>query len=415
MAEMPRKAKELGAMAVSKLHEPGMYAVGGVDGLTLQVLPGRARSWLLRYTAGTKRREMGLGSYPTVSLAGARDTAREARAKIRAGIDPIAEKKALRSALSAAQDKEKTFKACAEEYIAAHEAEWKNAKHREQWGNSLACFVYPVIGSILVRDVELPHVMAILEPIWLTKTETATRLRGRIEKVLDWATARKHREGLNPARWRGHLKELLAAPAKITKVKHYAALPFSEMGGFMARLRKQEGMGARAVEFAILTAARSGEVRLSVWSEIDMEAAVWTVPAERMKAGKEHRVPLSADAVKLLKGLPRMAGTDLVFPAARGGSMSDMTMVAVLRRMGVNAVVHGMRSTFRDWASEATNYPHNAAEMALAHSIGNKVEAAYRRGDLFDKRKLMMADWAAYCAKAESGKVVPLKRSKVRA
>ncbi|MDE2135502.1 MAG: integrase arm-type DNA-binding domain-containing protein [Alphaproteobacteria bacterium] len=412
---MPRKAKELGALAVSRLTEPGAHAVGGVDGLTLQVTEAGARSWLLRYSAGVKRREMGLGSYPTLTVAGARDAARQAREQIRAGIDPIAEKKAARSALSAAQGKEKTFKACAEDYIAAHEAGWRNAKHREQWGHSLASFAYPKIGNMLVRDVELPHVMAILEPIWQTKTETATRLRGRIEQVLDYAAVCGHRDGLNPARWRGHLDKTLTAPAKIAKVKHYAALPFSEMGDFMKRLRKQEGTGARAVEFAILTAARSGEVRLSVWSEIDMEAAVWTVPAERMKAGKEHRVPLSADAVKLLRALPRMAGTALVFPASRGGPMSDMTMVAVLRRMGVNAVVHGFRSSFRDWASEQTNYPHNAAEMALAHSIGNKVEAAYRRGDLFEKRKLMMQDWAAFCAKTESGNVVSIKSKKVRA
>jgi integrase len=412
---MGRKAKELGALAVSRLAEPGMHFVGGVSGLAIQVLPTGARTWVLRATMGSKRRDMGLGGFPDVPLARAREAARDARALIRAGIDPIDQKRAARSALHAAQGKAMTFQACAETYIAAHGAGWRNPKHRQQWTNSLATYAFPKIGQLVVQDVELTHIMAILEPIWRTKTVSANRLRGRIEQVLDWAIARGHRDGLNPARWRGHLDKMLAAPGKVSKVKHHAALPISEVGEFMKQLRGLTGTGARALEFVILTAARSGEVRGATWKEIDLEGRVWTVPAERMKAGKEHRVALSAPAVKLLRSLPRMAGTDFVFPAARGGPLSDMTLTATMRRMGIDAVPHGFRSTFRDWAAEQTNYPRDVAEMALAHTIGDKVEAAYRRGDLFEKRKLMMADWASFCAKSELATVIPMTRKKVRA
>ena len=234
-------------------------------------------------------------------------------------------------------------------------------------------------------------------------------MRGRIESVLDWATARGLRDGENPARWRGHLDQLLLKPSKVTSVEHHPALPVGDVGAFMARLRDADGMGARALEFVILTAARSGEVRGATWAEIDLDAKVWTVPATRMKGGKEHRVPLSEAALALLQALPKMAGTELVFPAPRGGALSDMTLTAVLRRMQVPAVPHGFRSTFRDWAAERTNYPRDVAEMALAHAIGDKVEAAYRRGDLFQNRTLMMADWAAFLVRAETkGQVIEL-------
>jgi integrase len=402
---MARKANEMGALAVSRLTAPGMHYVGGVAGLALQVLPTGGRTWILRATIAGKRRDMGLGGYPDVTLAGAREAARIARDKIRNGVDPIAERKAAQIALRANPGKEMTFKAAALAYIAAHEAGWRNAKHAQQWKNSLQAHAYPVIGALSVRDVELSHITKILDPIWQTRTETATRLRGRIEQVLDWATVRGYREGLNPARWRGHLDKLLTAPSKVAKVKHHQALPWAEMGSFMKRLHEAEGMGARALEFTILTAARSGEVRGATWGEINLEAAEWNVPGERMKARKHHRVPLSAAAVALLKALPRAAGCDLVFPATRGGQLSDMTLTAVLRRMGVEAVPHGFRSTFRDWASECTNYPRDAAEMALAHTIGDKVEAAYRRGDLFEKRVLMMADWATFLAKAQTNSI----------
>lgn len=409
---MAKKAKELGPLAVSKLTEPGLYFVGGVAGLALQVLPTGGRTWVLRATMGGKRRDMGLGGFPDVPLTDARTAARKARELIRSGDDPIEEARAAISAKRAARAKDVTFKQATAGYIAAHEAGWRNAKHAQKWKNTLATYADPQIGDLMVRDIELTHVLAILEPIWAEKTETATRLRGRIEQVLDWATARGHRQGLNPARWRGHIDKLLARPSKVARVEHRAALPVADIGGFMAALRDVDGMGARALEFAILTAARSGEVRGAKWAEIDLKAGVWTVPGERMKAGREHRVPLSPLAVALLKALPRADGAELVFSAPRGGPLSDMTLTAVLRRMKVAAVPHGFRSTFRDWASERTNYPRDAAEMALAHTIGDKVEAAYRRGDLFEKRRRMMADWATFCGQSQaSAGVTPIGRA----
>lgn len=410
---MPVKAKELGPLAVSKLTTPGLYFVGGVAGLALQVLPTGGRTWVLRATMGGRRRDMGLGGFPDLPLADARTAARKARELIRAGLDPIEEARAAISAKRASAAKDVTFKEATTAYIAAHEASWRNAKHAQQWTNTLATYAEPTIGDLLVRDIELTHVLTILEPIWTAKTETATRLRGRIEQILDWATARGHRQGLNPARWRGHLDKLLAKPSKVARVEHRAALPVEGVGAFMTALRGVDGMGARALEFAVLTAARSGEVRGATWAEIDLKARVWTVPGSRMKAGREHRVPLSTQAVALLEALPRIEGVDLVFPAPRNGPLSDMTLTAVLRRMKVAAVPHGFRSTFRDWAAERTNYPRDAAEMALAHAIGDKVEAAYRRGDLFEKRRRMMADWATFCDQAHSGAgVIPIRGSR---
>ncbi len=408
---MPKLAKELGALAVGKLAEPGLHFVGGVAGLALQVTPSGARSWTLRAVIGGKRRDMGLGAYSAsgMTLARAREAATAARELIRQGVDPIQRQQEAQSALRAAMAEAKTFKECAESYIKAHGEAWKNSKHRQQWRNTLEQHAYPVFGALLVRDVKLSHVMQVIEPLWATTNETAVRLRGRIELVLDWAGARGLRDGANPARWRGHLDKLLPKPSKVNNREHHAALPVGDVGAFMARLRDADGMGARALEFVILTAARSGEVRGATWAEIDPDAKVWTVPATRMKAGKEHRVPLSDAALALLQALPKMAGTELVFPAPRGGALSDMTLTAVLRRMQVPAVPHGFRSTFRDWAAERTNYPRDVAEMALAHAIGDKVEAAYRRGDLFQKRTLMMADWAAFLARAETrGQVIEL-------
>lgn len=394
---MARKAAELGALAVQRLSQPGLHFVGGVAGLALQVKTTAARSWILRATVGGKRRDIGLGGFPDVTLAQAREKARAVREQVRQGVDPVAERRAAIGRLRAEQAAAMTFEKASKTYVEAHEASWRNPKHAQQWRSTLEQYAYPVMGAALLRDIELRHVMAVLSPIWQEKTETASRLRGRIERVLDWATVCGHREGPNPARWKGHLDKLLARPAKIATIEHHAALPVAEMGDFMARLRKAEGIGARALEFAILTAARSGEVRGATWSEIDLDDAVWTVPAERMKAGREHRVPLTPAAILLLKALPRMAGSDYVFVAARGGRLSDMTLTAVLRRMGVDAVPHGFRSTFRDWAAECTNHAREAAEMALAHTIENKVEAAYRRGDLFEKRRAMMEDWAGFC------------------
>lgn len=392
-----------------------MHFVGGVAGLALQVLPSGGRSWVLRAMIGAKRRDMGLGGYPDVTLADARNAAREARAKVRAGIDPIEEARAARSFLKASQAAALTFKQCALLYIDAHEPGWKNPKHAQQWRNTLEQYAYPVIGKLLVRDVAKEHVLAVLQPIWREKTETASRLRSRIELVLSYAMQAGYRpEELNPARWKGGLDKLLPKPGKVTKTEHHAALPIDAMGEFMVRLRESEGMGARALEFAILTACRSGEVRGAKWSEIDSDEAMWVIPGDRMKAGREHRVPLSKAAIKLLKTLPRLVDSDMVFWAPRGGQLSDMTLSAVLRRMEVPAVPHGFRSTFRDWAAERTTYANEMCELALAHVIGDKAEAAYRRGDMLERRRKMMNDWAAHCATVQpAGKVIPIRSRKV--
>lgn len=406
---MGRKAIEKGAIQVARLRTPGLHFVGGVDGLALQVLPTGGRTWVLRATVGDKRREMGLGGYPDVPLSQAREAARQARAKIREGVDPIEEAKANQSALKASQAAALTFEQCAVSYIKSQEAKWDNPKSPQQWQNSLATYAFPHMGDLLVRDVDLPQVLAALEPIWHTKTETASRLRGRIEAVLDYAKVRKYRTGDNPAAWRGHLDKILPAPNKVAQKQHYAAIHFSEVGEFMPKLRQVQGIGAKALEFAILTAARSGEVRGATWSEFDLAAGVWVIPGVRMKAAKEHRVPLSKAAQDVLKTLARFPGNDLVFVASRGGKISDATMSAVLKRMEVKAVPHGFRSTFRDWASECTNYPGDMAEMALAHTVGDKVEAAYRRGDLYMKRVKMMNDWAKFCfTQATKGTVLAI-------
>lgn len=400
---MPRIAKEFSPIEVSRLTDPGMHFVGVVPGLALKVSAGGSRSWILRATIGTKRRDIGLGPYPAVTLADARKAARAKRVQIESGVDPVADARERQNALRAAQAAELTFAQAAQKFIAAKSSEWDNHKHARQWTATLEVYAFPQIGRVAVRDVELPHVLAVLEPIWTEKTETASRLRGRIEQVLDWAAARGYRDGPNPARWRGHLDKLLARPTKVKRVQHHRALPFADMPSFMERLRTQTGIGARALEFLILTAARSGEVRGANWSEIDLEHGIWVVPAERMKARREHRVPLSEAAVSLLEAQPRLAGTNLVFPSARLRPLSDMTLSAIMKRMKVDAVPHGFRSTFRDWVGEQTNFPHEVAEMALAHTIPNKAEAAYRRGDLFEKRRKLMQAWAQACTRPVCG------------
>ncbi|MBG6082722.1 tyrosine-type recombinase/integrase [Rubrivivax gelatinosus] len=381
---------------MSRIAKPGMHFVGGVAGLALQVTKTGGRCWVLRATIAGKTRDMGLGGFPDVTLADAREAARRAREKIRQGIDPIEERRRAQEELKLQKSRAITFKKAAEKYIEIHEPSWRSAKHGQQWRNSLATHAYPKIGDMLVKDIELSEVLGVLEPIWRTKTETANRVRGRMESILDWATTSRYREGLNPARWKGHLENLLPAPGKIKKGQHHPAHPIDAMPAFMQDLRSAAGLGARALEFAILTAARSGEVRGARWTEIDLKAGLWTVPSERMKAGKEHRVPLSTAALRLLQELPRMDGTDLVFASPRRKPLSDMTLSAVTRRLGVDAVPHGFRSTFRDWAAERTVYPSEMAEMALAHTVGDKVEAAYLRSDLFEKRRRMMDDWAAF-------------------
>lgn len=389
-----------------------MHAVGGVAGLYLQVLPTGARSWVLRSTIRGRRRDMGLGGFPDVPLADARRRAREAREAIDRGEDPIDARRAARAALLASSSGALTFKRAALDYISAHELGWKNSKHRQQWRNTLEEYAYPKIGQLDVQDIETSHVLSVLRPIWQDRTETASRLRGRIEQVLDAAraTGAIKPPWENPARWRGHLDKLLPRPSKLAKVEHHRAVPVDEVGAVVERLREAAGTGARALEFAVLTACRSGEVRGARWSEFDLRSCTWTIPADRMKGGREHRVPLSQPAMDLLGRLPRMAGNDLVFPAPRGGELSDMTLVACLRRMKVEAVPHGFRSTFRDWSAERTAYPRDVCEMALAHTIGSKVEAAYRRGDLFEKRRRLMDDWADFLSRPQvPGKIYPMR------
>lgn len=394
---MPRKAKELSPLEVSRLRDPGHHAVGGVAGLYLYVNDGGARSWVMRAVMGTKRRHMGLGGFPDVPVALAREKARKARLDLESGVDPIVARSAAKSALAAQQAAEKTFKQAAEAFIEANGDTWKNVKHRAQWTSTLETYAYPHIGRLLVRDVRLEHILKVLEPIWKSKNETASRVRGRIEKVLDWATVRNLREGENPARWKGHLEMLLAAPSKVQTVKHHRALLVSDMPGFFTSLKNRNGMAAQALAFAILCAARSGEVRGATWDEIDIGKAIWAIPGERMKAGQEHRVPLSKAALRILLVTPEKQRNGLVFPAPRGGQLSDMTLTAVMRRMQVDAVPHGFRSTFRDWVGELTHFPRELAEQALAHTLESKVEAAYRRGDALEKRRELMEQWAQYC------------------
>ena len=398
---MPKIATQLSDRAVAAIKKEGRHAVGGVPGLMLRVSAGH-RGWVLRIMVAEQRKDMGLGPYPEVSLSEARIKARRIHDDLREGLAPLAPSKASRMAVAAHAATEKTFRWCAAEFLKSKSGGWKNPKHRQQWENTLETYAMPHLGSLTVSLIDLPHVLECLNPIWQEKNETASRVRGRIESVLDWATVSKYRAGENPARWKGHLDKVLTAPSKTKKVKHYEAIPVDHLPQFMEGLRKQHGLAPRALEFVILTAARSGEVRGATWSEINPNTNIWTIPAERMKAGVEHRVPLSSAAVDLLKKLPRMEGTDLVFPGLKKQPLSDMSMTLVMRRMQSTAVPHGFRSTFRDWAGERTNYPRELAEQALAHTLVSKVEAAYRRGDALEKRRVMMEDWATFCEKKPS-------------
>ena len=395
---MPRKAAELSPLSISRLKEPGLWAVGGVAGLYLHVNDRGARSWILRVVVGDKRRDMGLGGYPDIGVADARQKAREARLKIEQGIDPILLRKQAKSELMALQATDKTFEQAAGEYIKIHADSWSNDKHRKQWESTLAAYAFPVVGKLSLRHIRQEHILKILEPIWTTKTETATRVRGRIESILDWAKVKGLRSGENPAAWKGHLDHMLPAPTRLKKIEHLTAVPVREMPGFMVKLRQAAGIAAQALEFLILTAARSGEVRGITWEEVSLDDALWIVPAERMKMKKEHRVPLSNRAVDILKSQPRIDGNPLVFPAPRGSQMSDATMSAVLKRMNVDATVHGFRSSFRDWCGDYTNYPRDLAEQCLAHGADDPVEAAYRRGDALERRREIMNEWSKFIA-----------------
>jgi integrase len=411
---MTRLLGRLSAVRVQSVQGRGYYGDGG--GLYLRVAPGGAKGWIFRYGGRGRRRDMGLGGYPAIGLAQARELAGECRSVLAAGLDPIAARKEKRAALAVEAAKAMAFADCANAYINAHEAGWRNPKHRQQWKNTLRTYVSPVLGKLPVAAVDTGLVVKVLEPIWTRKPETASRVRGRMEAVLDWAKVRGYRTGENPARWRGHLDHLLPAKAKVRKVEHHAALPYAQAGAFVASLRQQPGISARALEFLILTATRTSETLGATWDEVDMKANLWTIPAGRMKAGKEHRVPLSDVALAVLKEMREIRHSDYVFPGARDGRpLSEMSLLMLLRRMNHGDITaHGFRSTFRDWAAERTTFEREVAEMALAHAIPDAVEAAYRRGDLFDKRRKLMDAWAAYCAKVETdaGKVVTLARAR---
>jgi integrase len=434
---MPKIAKSLSPVEVNRLKVPGWHAVGGVAGLLLQVRePARegaqiSRSWILRVRVGDKRQPFGLGAYPQVSLAEAREQAKKLVADARQGVNPKEKKKSARSALLSAAARNKTFQECAVAYMKAHSKDYSNEKHRKQWAATLETYAYPVIGKQLVSDITMRSVLDVLlqdtqsadktvGKLWHTKTETAKRLLGRIKTVLDFATVSEYRTGTNPAQWTGHLETQLPSPKKLASVKHHPAIPYGDMGDFMTRLRTNGSMSAKALEFLILTGVRSGSVRLAERSEVDLTKKLWIIPAAHTKTKQEHRVPLAPQAIKLLSSLPTLAGTTKLFPSARGGALSDMALSQLMRGMRergeleVKAVPHGFRSTFRDWGAEQTSYPDEIRKAASGHTVGDSVQQAYQRTDLLEKRRRMMDEWASYLARPSAGTIStvrPLRKS----
>jgi len=386
-----------------KNAKAGMHADGG--GLYLRVSASGSASWAFRYQIAGRRREMGIGSASVVPATEARAEAAKLKDIVKRGKDPlekrIAEqieaKLAEQSRVRETEMRSATFRVATERHLAMNESGWRNAKHRQQWANTLKAYAFPTIGDLPVQEITTQHVIDVLAPIWATVPETASRVRMRIEAVLNSAKAMGWRSGENPAIWRGNLDAVLPKRSKVRTVRHHPALNWRDATLFMSDLRKCDGFSAKALEFLILTAARSGEVRNARWGEIDFDLKLWVIPASRMKAGREHRVPLSQDSLSLLTALPRFVGTDLIFPGLKSRPLSDMSLSAVLKRMGRTGItVHGFRSMFRDWAAEHTRHERDAVEQALAHTIENKVEAAYRRGDLLPKRKALMDDWAEW-------------------
>jgi integrase len=429
---MAQTLKRLSAKTVqnakAKGSIPRFLPDGG--GLYLQISATGTKSWMFRFSINGRERQMGLGSLDAVDIIGARQVATECRRLRSQGVDPIVHRDTQRAEARLAAAASMTFNECAAALIESKKAGWKNAKHAAQWTSTLDTYAAPVIGDLPVQTVDTTLVLRVLEPIWPTKTETATRVRSRVEAVIDWATSRGYRKGENPARWRGHLENLLAKPSKVRKVKHHPALPYGELPAFMAALAEHGGVGARALEFTILAAARTSETLEARPTEFDMSDKIWIVPGERMKAEREHRVPLCERALSMLEEMRplRAAENDFVFPGLKyRRPLSNMAMATVIRRMnkdrtaaglaryvdprlgGRDVVPHGFRSTFRDWAAECTDFPREVVEMALAHAVEDKVEAAYRRGDLFKKRQQLMDAWADYCAGRSSGVVVPFR------
>lgn len=430
---MPKQAKELSAVEVKRLTcsvgKDGkpyntFHAVGGVPGLLLQVAATGAKTWILRTKIGTKRRSIGLGGYPGVSLADARRKAQEVKDKITEGIDPVEERKAARRSLIAAQLSTMTFADAMRDYIDMKAKEFRNPRQRQQWENSLNTYAVPHIGKVPVREIALPHIKAVLDPIWEEKTETANRVRARMENILGWCAVHGYRSNENPAKWKGYLDAVYASPEKIKNKGHHAALSVDAMPEFMKSLQKRTGTAARALEFLILTASRTNEVigdkRINkagiTWQEIDLKRKVWTVPADRMKSGKVHRVPLTDSAVDLLNGMEQGRPDQLIFPGPKGDIPSNNFLSALLKRMDQPATAHGFRSTFKDWAREYTAYADEVSELALAHVNSDATRAAYARSELLDKRRLLMNDWEQYCyhgkAKQEGGKVAHIGEAK---
>ena len=404
---------KLSAKKVGALNQTGNYGDGG--GLWLQVSKWQSKNWVFRFTFDGKRREMGLGSCKDVDLADARILADTFRKMVRNGIDPIEARKAERTAQRAERMNNVAFPFCAEKYIEAHRHGWKNVKHAQQWTNTLTQYAYPVIGETPVKNIDTTHILRILEPIWTTKTETASRLRSRLENVLDWATTRGYRTGDNPARWKGHLENLLPKPSKVKKVEHHAALPYPQMHSFIQALRYHDHISALALEFLVLTAARTSEVIAATWDEINLHEMIWVIPANRMKAQREHRVPLSSRCLEILHKALNMRQSDFIFSGGRANKgLSNAAMDKLLQvTMNYDCTVHGFRSSFRDWAGERTHYPSDLCEMALALTIRNKTEAAYRRGDMLEKRRQMMNDWQKFCetATATGSDIVPIRKT----
>lgn len=406
-----RTLQRLTAISLTRAKAPGAYADGG--GLYLQVAPSGSKSWIYRFALNGRRREMGLGPFPTVSLSDARTAAGAARGAVKAGQDPIDAREADRLKVRLARASSVTFNHAADQFLEDHEDTWKNPKHRQQWRNTLATYVKPTMGRLSVAAIGIADVTRVLDPIWKKKPETASRVRGRIETILNWAKGRGYRDGENPARWRGHLDGVYPPISKVRKVKHHAAIAIDEIPEACARLAAAKGMSYRAVYFTILTAVRAGETTGAKWPEFDLQAGVWTIPGERMKMAREHRVPLSREALAVVHELAATKTNDWVFPGQRPGRpLSVASLSKALKAVaGDGLTTHGCRSTFRDWAAERTNFPNEVAEMALAHGIGDKTEAAYRRGELLEKRKAMMQAWASYVTtRPNASNVVPLAR-----
>ncbi len=395
---------KLSILKIKNLSQRGRYSDG--NGLYLQISKTKTKSWIFRYKFQGEEKQLGLGSINLVSLSDARQKVLEFRKQVLEGQDPISNKRLKERNEKIKKSKEITFSKCAEAYISSLEPEWKNKKHIQQWRSTLATYVFPMIGELSVQDIDTTLVVNVLKPIWITKTETATRIRSRLELIMGWATVRGYRSGENPARWRGHLDKLLPKPSKVSTVKHHKALKLHEIHRLILELRRQTCFSSKALEFLILTASRTSEVLNMKWNELSLDASLWTVPALRMKGGKDHTVPLSKSALEILNFMQTFKCDEYVFPGFREGRpLSNMAMLKLTKRLGYSITVHGFRSTFRDWAAEHTNFSRETAEAALAHTIKDKVEAAYRRGDLILKRRVMMEEWSKFIEQPmDSGK-----------